>query len=383
MRRQFFWLMLVLVLPWLVACGAGTPTGSVPTTDAYGGEAAVTDDGVDRSRLARELYFYNWSDYINPEILTQFEEEYGVRVIVDIFDSNEDMIAKIRAGNSGYDVVAPSDYAVQIMALDDLVAPLDQALVPNMQYLDPGLLNKYFDPDNAISLPYLYGLTGIAYNRTFFPEGITSWSVLFDPAQLPDLRGRFSMLDDERETPGAVLKYLGASINATDPAILAQVEALLIAQKPFLASYNSSDVNRRLASEEFILAHAWSGAAMQARTGLGDEFSGNPNIEFVIPDEGGAIWMDNLVILRESPNAYTAHVFINFLLRPDVAAANADYVGYLTPNEAAIPLLSQEVRDLYAAGFAPDDAMLERLEWIERDEDTVVFTELWTRVKGQ
>jgi spermidine/putrescine transport system substrate-binding protein len=123
--------------------------------------------------------------------------------------------------------------------------------------------------------------------------------------------------------------------------------------------------------------------AMQARNGLGDEFAGNPDIEFVIPKEGGTIWMDNLAILADSPNAYTAHVFINYLLRPEVAARNAEYVGYLSPNKDAVPLLSEEVRALYAEGFAPDAATLERLEWIERNDATTVFTDLWTAVKGE
>ena len=122
---------------------------------------------------------------------------------------------------------------------------------------------------------------------------------------------------------------------------------------------------------------------MQARNGLGDEFSGNPAIDFVIPKEGGTIWMDNLVILNDSPNAYTAHVFINFLMRPEIAARNAGYVGYITPNKDAVPLLPQEVQDLYAAGFAPNEELLKRLEWIKRSAETVAFTDLWTAVKGE
>jgi spermidine/putrescine transport system substrate-binding protein len=195
--------------------------------------------------------------------------------------------------------------------------------------------------------------------------------------------GKLSMLDDERETPGAALKYLGHSLNSTDAAALQEAQELLIAQKPLLAAYNSADVNRKLASGEYVIAHAWSGTAMQARNGLGDEFGGNPNITFVIPDEGGTIWMDNLVILKDSPNAYTAHVFIDFLLRPEVAAQNAEYVGYITPNTAAVPLLSEEVRALYDAGYAPTDENIDRLEWIVRDEATSAFTDLWTVVKGE
>lgn len=390
-KRRLLILTLALLLPILAACGGGQEaspgneygSGQAAETDSSGGAAAPAADGVDRERLSSELYFYNWSDYIDPAILEQFEAEYGVTVIYDTYDSNEDMIAKVRAGNSGYDIVVPSDYAVQIVAVEDLALPIDKALLPNLTHADPGYLGIYFDPENTYSVPYMVGLTGIAYNAASFPDGVDSWAALFDAAQLPAIQGKFSMLEDERETPGAALKFLGQSLNSTDPAMLQQAQDLLIAQKPFLSAYNSADVNRKLASGEYVIAHAWSGTAMQARNGLGEEFSGNPDINFVIPKEGGTIWMDNLVILKDSPNAYTAHVFINFLMQPEIAAQNAEYIGYITPVKDAVPLLSQEVRDLYAAGFAPDEAMLERLEWIERSEETVAFTDLWTAVKGE
>lgn len=397
MRRTVGIALLALTLAILAACG-GEPAASPgneygssagdQSTGTSGGVAATSTTGdaaagVDRARLAQELYFYNWSDYIDPAILEEFEAEYGVAVILDTYDSNEDMIAKVRAGNSGYDVVAPSDYAVQIVATEGLALPLDKALLTNLPTMDTGYLDKYFDKGNVVSVPYMVGLTGIAYNKESFPNGVDSWAALLDPAQAQAYSGKFSMLDDERETPGAALKFLGNSLNDTDPAALQQAQDLLIAQKPLLAAYNSADVNRKLASGEYVIAHAWSGTAMQARNGLGDEFSGNPNIEFVIPREGGTIWMDNLVILKDSPNAYTAHVFIDFLMRPAIAARNAEYIGYITPSKDGVALLSQEVRDLYAAGFAPNEEMLKRLEWIERDESTAAFTDLWTVLKGE
>lgn len=381
MNRSLSVAIVVLALTLLAACG-GAGSGSEGGRGSAGTAIPPTVEGVDRSRLSRELYFYNWSDFVDPKVLAQFEALYGVRVILDTYDSNEDMIAKLRAGNSGYDIVVPSDYAVTIMAAENLAAPLDKTLLPNLVHIDPDLLDQPFDPGNVVSVPYLYGTTGIAYNARFFPEGVDSWAALFDLEQIAKYRGKFSMLDDERETPGAALRYLGYSLNTTDPAILEQVKDLLIAQKPFLAAYNSADQNRKLASEEYIIAHAWNGAALQARNGLGDEFSGNPNIRFVIPKEGGMIWMDNLVIVADSPNVYTAHVFINFLMDPQVAAQNAAWVGYLTPNQDAIPLLPEELRTLYAEGFAPDDTVRQRLEWAVRTEDTKVFTDLWTAVKG-
>lgn len=382
--------LLLAALLTLAACG-GQPAAS-PGNEYGGGGAtepataqpsAGDELQVDRSRLSSELRFFNWTDYIDPSILEDFEKEYGVRVIVDLFDANEDMLAKVRAGRSGYDIVTPSDYAVEIMWRDGLIAKLDKSLLPNLKNIDPDLLDKYFDPGNVYSVPYMYGITGIAYNRQFFPNGVDSWAALFDTAEIARYRGQFSMLDDERETPGAALRYLGYSLNETDPEALRKAQELLIAQKPFLAAYNSSDVNRKLASGEYVIAHAWSGSALQARNGLGDEFSGNPDIAFVIPKEGGMIWMDNMVILADSPNAYTAHVFMNFLMRPDIAARNAEYIGYLSPNVEGIKLLPQEIIDLYNEGFAPDDEVIKRLEWAVRNEQTAAFTDLWTAVKGE
>jgi spermidine/putrescine transport system substrate-binding protein len=378
---RFITLLLAALLA-LAACGSPAPAApTAAPAPVEGGETPA--DGVDRSRLSSELRFYNWTDYIDPALLEEFEAEYGVSVILDSFDANEDMIAKVRAGGSGYDIVVPSDYAVEIMWRDGLLQEIDKSLLTNLDHIDPELLDTYFDPGNRYSIPYMYGISGIAYNKSFFPNGIDSWAALFDPAQIEAYRGQFSMLDDERETPGAALRYLGKSVNDTDPAALAEAQALLQAQRDVIAAYNSSDVNRKLASGEYVIAHAWSGMAMQARNGLGDEFSGNPDIEFVMPKEGGVIWMDNLAILKDSPNAYTAHVFIDYLTRPEVAARNTEYIGYLTPNIDGAELLPDEIKALYAAGFAPNDEMYERLEWIVRTEETSAFTELWTAVKGE
>jgi spermidine/putrescine transport system substrate-binding protein len=356
--------------------------GEQPTAAAAGGE--VPELQVDKSKLSAELHFYNWTDYIDEQILADFEQEYGVKVVIDTYDSNEVMLAKVRPGNSGYDVVVPSDYAVQIMINEKLIDPLDKSLIPNIAHMKPQNLDLYYDNGNQYSVPYFFGITGIAYNKSKFPTPPDSWAVLFDPQQAQAYQGEFSMLDDERESPGAALRFLGKSVNDTDAADLKQAQDLLTTQKPLLAAYNSSDVNRRLASGEYVIAHAWNGQALQARLGLGDEFAGNPDIEFVIPKEGGVIWQDNLAILADSPNKYTAHVFINYLHRPDVAAKNEEYVQYLTPNKDAEPLLSTELQEVFKEGFAPDDETYKRLEWIERNsEQGTAFSDLWTAVKGE
>ncbi len=393
MKQLLRSLALLVFVVLLMACGGTAAPAAVPTapadtaapvaTDAPAATTSSTGAAVDKTKLSAELHVYNWTDYIDPALLTAFEKEYGVKVIVDNYDQNEDMIAKVRAGGSGYDIVVPSDYAVDIMWRAGLLQELDKSLLPNIVHNEPTLLNKYFDEGNKYSVPYMYGITGIAYNKKTFPTAPDSWSTLFDLANAEKYKGQFSMLDDEREVPGAALRYLGFSLNETDPAAMKKAQELLIAQKPFLAAYNSSDVNRKLSSGEYVMAQAWSGQAMQARNGLGDSFAGNPDIGFVMPKEGGMIWMDNMTILKDSPNAYTAHVFMNYMMRPEVAAQNTSYIGYLPPNKDAIPLMDQKVRDLYAEGFAPDAEVMKRLEWAVRNEKTKIFSDVWTAVKGQ
>jgi spermidine/putrescine transport system substrate-binding protein len=369
---------------------AEQPTAAAQPTAASAQPTAQSDQAttapaaelqVDKAKLSKELHFYNWSDYIDPDILTAFEQEYGVKVIMDLYDANEDMIAKVRPGNSGYDIVVPSDYAVDIMAQEKLLAPLDKSLLPNLQNLKKQNLDLYYDKGNAVSVPYFYGISGIAYNKSKFPTPPDSWAALFDTAQIEKYKGEFSMLDDEREVPGAALHYIGKSMNDTDPADLAKAAQILEAQRPFVAAYDTSSFSRKLASGEYVLAHAYNSNALQARVGIEGDFTGNPNIGFVIPKEGGTIWQDNLCIVSDSPNQYTAHVFINYLMLPEVAVKNTQFNLGLSPNAEAEKLLDPKILELYKEGFAPDDATLKRLEWIERNDKTVVFTDLWTQVR--
>jgi spermidine/putrescine transport system substrate-binding protein len=403
MNRVRLLSLLVLLIATLAACGspATTPAAEGPTaaeteptdvptsaaetaaTESAAAEPAAGSAAVDRSRLDTELFFYNWGDYIDEEILEDFKNEFGVTVNLDTYDTNEDMLAKIRPGNSGYDVIVPSDYAVDILIKEGLVAKLDKANIPNIGNLDPSYMNLYYDPGNEYSVPYFVGVTGIAYNKTVITTPPDTWAALFDPARLEPYKGKVSMLDDERESIGAALIYLGTSINDTDPANLAKAEELLQAQKPLLAAYNSSDFNRKLAAEEVVIAHAWNGSAGQAYTGL-DDFPGNPDIGFVVPKEGGAIWQDNLMIVGDTSRKYTAEVFINYLLDAEVGAKNTDYILYGTPNVEAAKLIAPETKAVFDAGFGPPGSeLIERLQWIKRSEgNNTIFSDVWTRIKS-
>lgn len=341
-------------------------------------DAAMSDRCGDKSKLSPELNFFNWSDYIDEEIFPMFEEECGVKVTMDLYSTNEDMIAKVQAGNSGYDVIVPSDYAVEIMINDNLLAELDKANIPNIKNLKPETMGMYYDPENKYSLPYQWGTTGLAYNVTAFPDGPPdSWAAIFEPDQVCQNSGFVSMLDDERESIGAALKYLGYSYNDTDPAHQEEAKNLLLGQKDCLAGYNSDNFNQTLAAEEVMLAHAWSGGTALAR----DE---NENVFFVIPKEGGSIWQDNMAIPADAPHKYTAEVFINYLLEPDIGAMISNYNYYFTPNAAAEPLLDEYYFNLLKdGGMLVDDEIMSRLEWIKRDENSIIFSDTWTAVKAQ
>ena len=398
MNRLRIMMALLLVVLALAACGGGAAPGgasSAQPTDApapaapaaqptaASAPAAASELQVDKAKLSKELHIYNWADYLDPAVLKDFEQTYGVKVSMEVYDNNEDMIAKIRPGNSGYDVVFPSDYAVEIMWREKLLAPLDKALLPNLVHVRKSNLDLYYDPGNLYSMPYNYGTTGLAYDKSKFTTPVDSWASVFDPQQLEQNKGYISMLDDEREVPGAALHFLGKSMNDTEAANLKQAEDLLKVQKPFISGYDSSNVSRRLASGEIVLGQIYNNVALQARLGIEGDYSGNPNITFVIPKEGGTVWQDNMAIVASSPNIYTAHVFINYLMMPEVAAKNTMFNLGVTPNADAEKLLTPQIQDLYKQGFAPDDATLKRLEWIVRNDKTVAFTDLWTAVKGE
>jgi spermidine/putrescine transport system substrate-binding protein len=387
-KRSWLMLLLAFVLALAVACGDAAPTVEEPAVPAAEEPAApapadeemaeeVSDRCGDRSRLAASINFFNWGDYMDEDIMDQFEEECGVRVNQDIFSSNEDMIARIQAGNSGYDLIVPSDYAVQILVERGLLHEIDRATLTNYENLNPNLLGLYYDPDNTYSIPYQWGTTGIAYNMAYLDEHVDSWATILDPDLACQHRGFISLLDDEREAVGAALKYLGYSYNDSNPDHHAEARELLIAQKECLAGYDSDNYSGTLAGEEVVMALAWSGGTAVAR-------SENENVFFVIPQEGGAIWMDNLAIPSDAPNPYTAEVFINYLLDAEIGAQLSNYTYYFTPNEAAEPLLDDEYFEiLEAGGMIVTDEVYDRLEWIERDDETIIFSDTWTAVKAR
>lgn len=330
--------------------------------------------GPKEGKLAKELHLYNWSEYIEPSVLEDFEKEYGVHVVEDTFANNEELLAKLQAGAGGYDVIVPSDYMVEIMIQEELLAELDHDNLKNLGNLDPMFASPPYDPDLTYCVPYLWGTTGIGYNTEVFEEPPDSWAYLFDPEMSADYAGQFTMLNDVREAFGAALKYLGYSLNSTNESELMAARDLLIAQKSSVYSYDSEQYEDLLSSDETILSHGWSGDFFMIA-------AEDERIWYAIPKEGATIWADNLCIPKSAPSKYTAEVFIDFLQRPEVAAANANFAWYASPNAAATEFIDQEILDEPAI-YPPED-VLDRLEWLQDVGDaTPLYERLWTEVKA-
>jgi spermidine/putrescine transport system substrate-binding protein len=359
--------LLVGLGPLLAACGGENPT-AIP-----GGSSAnpSTAQEVDKSKLSKELNFYTWVNYMKPEVLDKFQQEFGVKVILDTFDSNEALLAKLQAGATGYDVIVPSDYMVEIMGKSDLLEPLDKSLLPNIANIDPSNLKPYYDPDNKYSMPWKWGTSGFAYDSDKVSPAPDSWAVMFDEKY----KGQISMLNDVREVPAAAAHLLGFSENTTNPDELAKIKEKLLQQKPLVKAY-TSDTNRDLLlSGEVALAQIYTNDGLS----LGDE---KPSIKYVIPKEGCTIWQDNLAIPKAAPNKYTAHVFINFLMRDDIEAENLTFIKAASPNKAARAKLAPEIAN--HKGIYPDAETMKKLEWIQDLGDKIdMYDRMWTEIKNE
>ena len=333
--------------------------------------APATGRCGDPARLGDSINFLNWADYIDEAILDMFEEECGVSVTMDTHVANEDAIAKVDAGNSGYSLVIVTDYAIDILHSQGLLQELDLGLVPNVDNLDPNQMDTYYDPGNRYSLPYQYSTTGFAFDVTAFDTPPTSWSAIFDENPLC---GQSSLLEDQREVIGAALAYLGYDWNETDPAAHDQALDVVLDARECVSGFDSANYIGNLASGEVLAAQSWGFAA-------GIAYLDNPNIRYIIPDEGGTIWQDGMVIPADAPDPYTAHVFINYMLEPDIGALITEFtIGY-TPNTAVPPLLSDGYFDVIeGAGLELTDEIRERLVWQVRDESHAIFAETWSEV---
>jgi spermidine/putrescine transport system substrate-binding protein len=331
------------------------------------GAAAMTVSCGRRPRLN----VYNWSDYVAPDTVENFEREFGVEVRYATYESNQEMLAKVMSGNSGWDVVFPSADYVGPMRDLGLLAGLDPGLLPNRAALDTTFANPPWDPRLEWSVPYMYGATGIVYQKSLMPEP-AAWADLWDER----LRGKITMLDDAPEVFGACLKKLGYSLNSGNPAELEAAKVEALTQKPLLRAYLNAEVRDQLIAGDVTAAQSWATTAGQAIAAAPGKLG------FVYPREGFARFADNAVILRESRRAELAHQWINYLLRPEVAASVATATRTATANGEALRLLPMEIREDPVLYPAPE--IYAKAEWFE--PQTVASQRLrdrlWTEIKS-
>ncbi len=321
-----------------------------------------------------ELRIFNWSEYIPEEVLVEFERRYDVRIIYDTFEAPEAMIAKLQAGGvREYDLVVPPDYYVAEMARAGLIQPLDHDRIPNLKNLYPEFRDPDYDPGNRYSVPYQWGTTGLAYRASEVKQPVDSWGVFFDPAQY---QGPFLLLDEMRETIGAALKYLGYSLNDTDPAHLEEAKRLLIdAKRRGLGFAGSVEGRSRLLAGDAVVVHNYSGDIFQIQ-------EEDDDIVYVIPQEGGTIWMDAVAMPTSAPHPDLAYAFLNFILEPEIAAAISNYTFYASPVKAAEPFLDPELLGNPAVYPAP--GIRAKLEFIRDVGDALpLFDRIWTEVKAR
>jgi spermidine/putrescine transport system substrate-binding protein len=316
------------------------------------------------------LHVYTWADYFKPEVLRRFETEQRCRVVIDTFDSNEAMYAKIRAGATGYDLLTPSTYMVGVLQAQDLLQPLDAALIPNRTNVDVEYLKMGLDPEMRHSVPYMLVKTGLAYRKSRVKDPVASWAML----DRMDLRGRITLLNDMRETIGAALKFLGYSLNTTDERQLAEARDVVVRWKGNAAKFENEQYKSGIASGEFLLVQGYSGDILQVQ-------SENDDVAFVIPREGTSIACDELVIPKGARERALAHAFINFLHDPDVAAENTTFLSYLCPNRAAYDRLGPAILDNPAIFL--DEAVRARSE-VVRDlgADNAKYVRVWDEIKA-
>lgn len=362
MKKSLFLVLSLLVVLSLSLSACG---GSAPAEEGPAGEV----------QPAEEIVVYNWSEYIDPDIYTQFEEETGIKVVEDNFSSNEDLYAKLKGGATGYAVIIPSDYYVSILIAEGMLAELNHDNVPNLANLGEQFQNVPYDQGNVYCAPYQWGTTGIGYLDGEIEEP-TSWAVLFEPDENGPAYGRATMLDDVRESFATALVYLGYDINTTDEAQLQEAKELLIQAKAGLSGYDSDTYDDLLASGENLLAHGWNGDFLLA-------MEENENIVYVIPEEGGVVWVDNMCIpASATPEEQLAgEMFINYVLEAEIGAQLSEWNWYASPNAAAEELFDEEF--LSDPSVYPPAEVMAKLQYIRAlGETESLYQRLWDEIKS-
>jgi spermidine/putrescine transport system substrate-binding protein len=339
------------------------------------GALAVGLSFLPRHSLSQEekrLNFYNWDTYIGETTLEDFQGETGIEVQMDLYADNDELFAKLRAGNPGYDVIVPTNDYVERMIEAEMLMPLDHAKIPNISNIDEPFREAAFDPGRKHSMPYMWGTMGIGYRKSRVEEPVDSWGAVMEGEKYS---GRISLLGDAQNVIGCALKYLGYSFNSTDPDEIKQVEEMLIANKRHIKVFAPDTGQDLLIAGEVDLCQEWSGDILQVM----DE---DEDLAYVVPQEGTLLWQDCLAIPTGAPHPDNAHAFINYILDAEVGAAIADYIQYASPNAAAKALLSDD--------YVNNPAIFPTAEIVARSEPSIYLgegpirmrDEAWTRIQA-
>lgn len=320
------------------------------------------------SSSKEKLYVFNVGDYMDMDLIKEFEEEFDCRVIYEEFASNEDLFVKIKTSKQAYDVIFPSDYMLERLVSHDLVQKLDKDKIENYKYIDEYYLNREFDPKNDFSLPYMAGTVGIVYNAEKYPEGIDEWADLWDEKYERDVVLYYS----QRDVLMVALKKLGYSMNTQNPAELEAAKEELIKQKPLIYGYLGDEIKDILVAEDANIGVVYSGDA-------GVIMSLNDDFKYSIPKEGTNLWIDLMAIPKSAQNPELAYEFINFLLRPDIQARNAEYLQYSTISSEAKKMLPDEIKNNPA--LYPPEEDLKNTEVFTDPTDVIeLYDRIWTEV---
>lgn len=340
---------------------------------AAGGGKAAQQSAAEASGKGR-VVVYNWGDYIDEDVIEMFEEETGIEVVYDMFETNEEMYPKVETGAVAYDVICPSDYIIEKMLQNNLLQEINFDNIPNIKNIGDVYMEKSqaFDPDNKYSVPYCFGTVGIMYNTKMVDEEIDSWDVLWDEKYADNILMQKSV----RDAFAVALRYQGDSLNSVVDAELTAARDLLIEQKPLVQGYFIDQVKDKMIGEEAAIGVIYSGEYLTCK-------EENPALEYVVPKEGSNFWLDSWVIPANAENKENAEAWINFLCREDIALMNFEYITYATPNVAAQALIDEEI--LNDPSVFPDEETIRNCEVFHYlgEEAEALYNEYWTEVLSQ
>lgn len=325
---------------------------------------------VSQSFAAETLHIFTWADYISPDLVKRFEKEQNCKVMIDTFDSNEAMYAKLKAGATGYDLIFPSSYIIPLMVQQDMLQPLDQAKLPNLKNVQSEVLEKVADSKMKHSAPYTFGYAVVAYRKDKVKNIEPTWKTF----ERTDFKKRVTLLNDMRETIGAALKSLGYSLNSRDEKQLAEARDVLIQWKKNISKFDNEGYKAGVDSGEFVVVHGYSGDLWQV-------MQENKNVAVMIPKEGVSASCDEMVIPKGAPNSRLAHAMINFLLDGEVSAENMQFMGYLCPNTLGLKSVDKEFLNNPAV-IIPEEAKAKSEIIQDLGDDIKKYTKVWDELKS-